>query len=274
MPTYPNESWPADASVEMLDGATDPATGLPYIAKGTGPTSTPSLEVQYNRREQRLNRILAGWRQGMVVDEGNLKIGVYPITFTLGGSRKAFDGATGVTVPDNSAKVVYLDSSASLVTADVWPANLTTFLSLAIVSTSGGQITIEDVRVFTAFHVPSLEASGINDRRIVTAHCASIAANQSDAQVFAYDAPQDLTLAEVQVYCGSITATATVNVKAAGVSLLSAPATPSAASIVKPAVSTPGISAGSRITVHVTTNGTGSIANLTVTLLLKAAPAA
>jgi hypothetical protein len=153
MSTYPDETWPADAAIEALDGTTDDATGLPYIAKGTSPTSVPSLEVQYNRREQRSNLILAGWRQGMVVDEGGFKIGVYPISYTLGGVRKTFNGATGGSVPQNAAKVAYLDAAGSLVLADAWPADMNSFLPLATVDTHDGQMLVMDARVFTVFRV-------------------------------------------------------------------------------------------------------------------------
>ena len=153
MATYPNEIWPADSVIEALDGTIDAATGLPFIAKGTGPTSSPTYEVQYNRRQMRQNRILAAWRQGMVVDEGNLKIGVYPIFFTIGGVRKSFSGATGVAVPDNATRVVYLDASAVLQVAASWPSDLSTFLPLAEITTSAGVMTVEDRRVYTVFQV-------------------------------------------------------------------------------------------------------------------------
>ena len=106
--TYPDEIWPSDADVEALDGATDERTGLPYVAKGTGPTSVPTYEIQYNRRQQRQNQILATWRQGMVVDEGDLKIGVYPIDFVIDGVWKIFSGASEVSIPDDSTRIVYL----------------------------------------------------------------------------------------------------------------------------------------------------------------------
>ncbi len=153
MPTYPNETWPSDAEVEALDGTTATETGLPYVPKGTGPTSSPSYEVQYNRREQRLNGILAGWRQGMVVDEGGLNVGVYPVRFTIGGVRKQFDGATGIAIPDDSTKVVYLDDTPAVQVAAAWPGDLSTFLPLAEVTAASGVLAIEDRRMETAFFV-------------------------------------------------------------------------------------------------------------------------
>ncbi len=273
MSTFPNESWPVETAVETLDGTTELLTGLPYIAKGTGPTSVPSYEVQYNRREQRLNSILAGWRQGMVVDEGSLKIGVYPIEFTQGGVRKSFSGVTGVSIPDDSIKVVYLDSAATLQTANSWPADITSFLPLAVVETSSGQMTVVDRRVYTAFHVPSVE-SNVRDRRILTVHRSAVGSNESGTEIFEFDPAENLTIEEIQVYCTATTATASVEVKEAGVSVLTAAATPVAGSVVKPAISDASLSASNNLTVHVTTNGSGTITDLTVTLLLKAAPAA
>ena len=44
-----------------------------------GPNSTPTYEVQYNRRLHRQNAILAVVNQGRVVDEGGLTFGVFPI---------------------------------------------------------------------------------------------------------------------------------------------------------------------------------------------------
>lgn len=270
MLTYPNEIWPADAVIEALDGTTDPATGLPYIAKGTGPTSVPTYEVQYNRREHRLAAILASWRQGMVVNEGNLKIGAYPVDFTLGGYRRSFLGATGVNIPDQASKVVYLDSSAELVVADNWPDDPTVYLPLAELTTSNGQVSITDTRPLAAFHVPSLEASRVRDRRIVTAHRTTIGSGESASQIFAFAPGQSMTLEEVQVYCSAVAATASVDVREAGSSVLSAPATPVAGTIVKPTISDGSISAANSLTIHVTTGASGGVSDLTVTLLLKA----
>lgn len=274
MATYPSEAWPTASDIEALDGTSDPYTGLPYIPKGTGPTSSPSYEVQYNRRVQRLNRILTGWRQGMVVDEGNLDIGVYPLLFTINGVRKSFSGATGVSIPDDSTKVVYLDTNAVLQTATTWPGDPTTYMPLAVVAAESGVLTVVDRRPDVVFHVPSVESSLVKDRRVVTAHVSSVGNSQSDIEVFEFDPSEDLTLEEVQVYCTATTATAGVDVKEGGTSVLSAAATPIAGSIVKPTISDGDISSANNVTVHVTTDAGGDITDLTVTLLFKAALAA
>lgn len=274
MSTYPNEAWPSDVEIEALDGTLDAATGLPYIPKGTGPLSSPSYEVQYNRRLQRLNRIVAGWRQGMVVEEGSLLIGVYPVEYTQGGSRRSFAGATAVSVDDDSTSMIYLDSSAQLQVASTWPTDVTTFLPLAEVEAADGVLTITDRRTWAAFHVPSMESNTVRDRRVVSVSVASVGSNQSGAEIYKFDPAENLTLEEVQVYCTASAATASVDVREAGVSMLSAPATPSAGNVVKPTVSDAALASTNLLTVNVTTDGTGTISNLTVTMLFKAMPTA
>lgn len=157
--TYPNESWPSDSSVEALDGTTDSQTGLPYVAKGTNPSSSPSYQVQYQRRELRQNRMLGPWREGQVVDEGSLDVGVYPIDYALGGVRKHFGGATGQGIADSSTKYVYIDSSNTLQIQDAFPSDATTFLPLAEVVADGGVLTIADRRIWTAQAVSEFTGS-------------------------------------------------------------------------------------------------------------------
>ncbi len=155
--TYPNEAWPTDVTTEALDGTTHQGTGLPYVAKGTGPTSVPTYEVQYNRRLARQNGILESWRRGMVVSEGGLTIGVYPMDYMLGGARKTFDGATAQAVPDDVQRVVYIDAANTLQIQSVWPSDSTSFVPLAIVTSANGNVTIQDVRAWAAFRVPQIE---------------------------------------------------------------------------------------------------------------------
>lgn len=152
-PTYPNEVYPADTAVLALDGTIDVATGLPYVAKGVGPNSTPSYEIQYNRRMLRQNGILAALRQGMVVDEGGLMVGVYPIQYELQGQRQSFEGATGQAIPDDNVRSVYLDNANALQIQSVPPTDLTTFLPLATVTAAAGVLSIVDERPPLVFAV-------------------------------------------------------------------------------------------------------------------------
>jgi len=153
---FPNEAFPPDVTVQALDATIDTATGLPYVAKGVGPTSTPSYEVQYNRRQQRQNGMLAVLRQGMVVDEGSLAIGVYPLTYTLGGVVQSFGGATGQAVADDSVRKVYLDGANALQIQAAFPMNATTYVPLATVTTAAGSMTIVDERAAVLFDVSAV----------------------------------------------------------------------------------------------------------------------
>jgi hypothetical protein len=110
--------------------------------------------VQYNRRLHRQNTILATLRQGMVVDEGGLRIGVYPIRYTLGGQRKVFDGATAQPVPDNTTRKVYLDSANTLQIQEAFPGTLADFLPLATVTAANGGLTLADERPSVLYCVP------------------------------------------------------------------------------------------------------------------------
>jgi hypothetical protein len=266
---YPNESWPGDTEVVSLDGTTDVSTGLPYIAKGTSPSSVPSYEIQYNRRLSRQNSILALLRQGMVVDEGGLKIGVYPITFLSQGSWQTFEGATGVSVPDDDSVQVYLDTAGVLQTAALWPADNTTFLPLASVDAAGGELTITDRRGALLYAVPEVEAESIVDHMWLTSYALSIGSSQTDLEVYKFNLPQDVILEQLQVYCTGAATTVTVDVKESGTSVLSAPATPVANTVVTPGISSRNLTSGNALTVNVTTSSTGTLYGLHVTFMLK-----
>jgi len=187
---YPNESWQADAAVEQLDGTTDEATGLPYIAKGVGPTSTPSYEVQYNRRQRRQNLMLATWRQGQVVDEGQLRIGIYPLNYSRGTAELHFSGATGLEIPDDAMRCVYLDQNNQLQIAEGWPSDRTSYVALARVTTSGGSMVITDQRIIMAVRVPLFCSSG--DGLAVSAGQVSVAVSDFAGEGLEDDGADDL----------------------------------------------------------------------------------
>jgi hypothetical protein len=156
MPTYPNEAYPDAAKIEALDGTVDAATGLTYIAKGVGPHSTPTYEVQYNRRLFRQNAILAVVNQGRVVDEGGLTFGVHPIVYTHQNARQFFPGATGQALADESVICVWIAGDNTLQTGASFPADATSFLPLASITTVGGDIaSIEDERGAVLFQIPT-----------------------------------------------------------------------------------------------------------------------
>ncbi len=148
---YPNEAYPSDAAVSQLDGTMDQRTGLGYIAKGTGPASVPSYEIQYNRREQRANARLSVATEGLVVDEGGLSIGVFPCNYSLGDQHKRFAGATAQAVPDDATRYAYIDAVNALQIATAYPSDAATFVPLAKVITSSGAMTIEPQTGYVRF---------------------------------------------------------------------------------------------------------------------------
>ena len=155
MATYPDEVYPANGTIEALDGTTDGASGLAYIAKGVGPNSSPTYEVRYNRRLQRQNAILAAVNQGRVVDEGGLDFGVFPVVYYYQDTRKYFAGATGQSVADDATRYVWIDGNNTLQTGASFPADEETFLPLAKITTANGDITsLEDERGAVLFRVP------------------------------------------------------------------------------------------------------------------------
>ncbi|MCH7527161.1 MAG: hypothetical protein IID39_06975 [Planctomycetes bacterium] len=97
--------------------------------------------------------MLSSLREGMAVDEGSLKIGVYPINYTLDGVRKSFAGATAQSVTDDATRKVYIDQSNALQIQTTFPTDLTTFLPLATVVATAGKLTFTDERPASLFEV-------------------------------------------------------------------------------------------------------------------------
>lgn len=113
------------------------------------------------------------------------------------------------------------------------------------------------------------ESGNVAARMIVQAHKTSVGASQADVEIFEFTAPVALTLVGVQVYCTATAAAASVNVKEAGVSVLSSAVTPTANAVANGTISDSSIASGAAVTVRVTTDATGSISDLTVTLIFK-----
>ncbi len=146
--TYPTELYPADADILTLNGQTDPETGLAFIAAGVSPASSPSLQVQFDRRLDRQNEVLAPANQGRVVETGTLLFGVFPLWYCLEGYYKEYDGATSQSVSDDATTYVWIDASNVLQTGSDWPADTSLFLPLAKIVTASGVMTITDCRPF------------------------------------------------------------------------------------------------------------------------------
>lgn len=108
-----------------------------------------------------------------------------------------------------------------------------------------------------------------NHYMVVQAHIYGFGSNQTDVEIFEFTAPLAMTLAEVQVYTRIYDAEASVDVKEAGTTVLSAPVTPSAGAVVKGTISDDAIASGAAVTVHGTTDALGNMTDLTVTLIFK-----
>lgn len=155
--SYPTEEWPESADVLALDGTTDDQTGLPFVAKGTTESSSPTLEEQFNRRLHRQNAILALANQGRVVQVDDTHFGVFPADYNLAGSDLHYPGEESVAITTtDDTYYVYLDSGsddgsdgevAVVTDATGWPADRSTFIPLAEITVSSNIISaITDVR--------------------------------------------------------------------------------------------------------------------------------
>ncbi len=133
------EVYPSDS--ELLNLQSDSETGIEYIPTGTAP-----YYLHFRKLLHRL--LLATCRANdlRVYDEGGLDIGVKAGKFWLGTELVSYGGSTGNTLADNKGSIyVYLDAQGMLITNQYtsFPSMATTpHVRLAVVSTSGGDITV------------------------------------------------------------------------------------------------------------------------------------
>ena len=139
------EVYPSDN--ELLNLQADGETGVEFIATGQAP-----YYLQFRRLLYRF--LLATKRANdlRAYDEGGLNIGVKAGKFWSGTQLVNYASSSGNTLADDKANIfVYLTDAGILVTTEYngFPDMATTpHLRLAIVTTSGGDITsIEDCRV-------------------------------------------------------------------------------------------------------------------------------
>jgi len=105
-------------------------------------------------------------------------------------------------------------------------------------------------------------------RYVVNAVKQNVGTGQSDMEIFQFNIWELCILHLIQIYCTAVAATASVMVKRNGVNIISAQ-TPVAGT---PVVVTPDdktLKAGDNLTVHVTTDATGTITDLNVSLVIK-----
>lgn len=163
---YPTPAWPADATIQALDGTTDTATGLPFIPTGTKRSSTPPAQIQIDRMFDRLFEIAAHANQLRVVQVSATAIGVYPGDYVLNGTRTHFDGdASEAVSTTDDTYYVYIDNANALqivTDATDWPATITQFVPLAEVTVTSNVIaSITDRRNWARTIIPD-SSSGVD----------------------------------------------------------------------------------------------------------------
>jgi len=170
------EVYPLDD--ELLNLQTDSETGVEYIPTGTAP--------YYLHFRKLLYRLLLSARRAndlRVYDEGGLDVGVKAGKFWLGTTLISYEGSAGNTLANDQTSIfLYLDDAGALITDEYtsFPDMAETpHIRLAIVSTSGGDITsIADARTGHNCIVPH-GAAGV--RRVIEAHTVddTLAASES-----------------------------------------------------------------------------------------------
>jgi len=113
--------------------------------------------------------------------------------------------------------------------------------------------------------------ANIIDRKIVTADKTTVPISQTGVEVYQYTVPENASLVSVRVYCTATAATASVDVKNQGATVLTGVVTPVAGSDEAGTLTggAAALTAGNVITVLVTTNGSGTITDLSVRLEIE-----
>ena len=137
------EVYPSDN--ELLNLTSESETGVEYIETGKAP--------YYLEFRKLLQRLLAATKRAndlRVFDEGGLDIGVKAGKFWDGATLRSYGGSPANTLADDKDNIyVYLDASGTLILNEyaAWPIATVNHIRLAIVTTSGGDITdITDAR--------------------------------------------------------------------------------------------------------------------------------
>lgn len=141
--TYPTLPVLSNSDAEALGGTTDEETQIPYIAKNTSGNDAYRALM---RESNYVDVAITQQRQGEVIDEGGLEIGVFPIEYAIAGMAKTFDGATGQAVTASETNYIWVDTDETLDISIVgWPG--TEHRRLAIVVCAAADITsVTDVR--------------------------------------------------------------------------------------------------------------------------------
>lgn len=146
------EVYPSDSELSNL--ISEAETGIEYIPTGTAP--------YYIHFRKLLYRLLLATRRAndlRLFDEGDLNFGVKAGKFWNGNELVSYAGSSGNTLADNKSNIfIYVDAAGNLFFTDyvMFPdMGFTKHVRLAVVSTSGGEITsIVDYRDQHSIAVP------------------------------------------------------------------------------------------------------------------------
>lgn len=137
------EQYPSDATLLAL--TTDTETHVEYVNTLQSP-----WYLQFRKFLYRTLVCATRANDLRVYDEGALDIGVCAGKFWDGHTARSYGGSSGNTLADDKANIyVYLSADGTLVIDEysAWPSEKINHIRLAIVTTSGGDITaIEDCR--------------------------------------------------------------------------------------------------------------------------------
>jgi len=147
------ERYPDDATLLAL--TEDPATGVEYIPTGRSP-----YYLEFRKLVQRT--LLASGRANdfRVYADGELSVGVRAGRGVIHNAAIDFAGVEGLALPNNAVTELWLDSAGAVQTGANLPADRTSYIPLARVTTATGQINeILDRRGEALFAVA--DAAGI-----------------------------------------------------------------------------------------------------------------
>jgi hypothetical protein len=129
-----------------LSGTTHERTRMPFIAKGTSTSSSPTLYQQLNRLFFMLYRAINGVTAGMAFKTGTLEIGVLPFRYRKAdGTDAHYEGGTLALTASNTNYVYVLHGTNALTkSTSSFPVDQTTFTPIAEYVCGGSDITTDD----------------------------------------------------------------------------------------------------------------------------------
>jgi len=144
--TFPTPAALSTTAADALSGTTHERTQMNYLAKGTSPTSTPTLAQQYFRLERQVRQLLSMCAAGMCRKTDTLEVGAAPFRYRKSdGTDAHFEGGTLALTASNTNYVYLLHSTNALTKSTTsFPVDKTTFTPLAEFVCDGSDITTSD----------------------------------------------------------------------------------------------------------------------------------